>query len=183
MNQSNSNAPKKDRIFTLVLTAMFAAMICVATMFIRIPTGATDGYANLGDGVILICSFLIPAPYAAAAAGIGSMLADLLLGYAAYAPITLAVKALVGLIAALLYRKLSQRCKPILSHAIAGCAAELFMVFGYFAAEATLLSYGLGTISSIPANLAQGAVGIIASMALMPALLKSRELSDILRRF
>ena len=31
----------------IILTAMFAALICVATMFIRIPTPGTGGYAKV----------------------------------------------------------------------------------------------------------------------------------------
>ena len=64
-----------------VVTALFAALICLATMLVQIPIPATGGYANLGDGVLLIASAVLPLPHAVLAAGVGSMLADLLTGY------------------------------------------------------------------------------------------------------
>lgn len=65
---------KHTSTFKIVL----AALVCVATMLIQIPIPATGGYANLGDGVILVCAYLISPLYAVIAAGLGSMLADLL---------------------------------------------------------------------------------------------------------
>ena len=50
---------KQTKLRTLILAAMFAALICVATMFIRIPTPGTGGYANAGDGLMLTAAFLL----------------------------------------------------------------------------------------------------------------------------
>ncbi|MBR2053626.1 MAG: ECF transporter S component [Clostridia bacterium] len=44
---------KANDVLKLVLAALFAALICVATMVVRIPMPATDGYANLGDAIII----------------------------------------------------------------------------------------------------------------------------------
>lgn len=63
----------------LVLTAALAAMACAATMVVRIPT-PTGGYVNLGDAVVLLGAYLLGPGWGAAAAGIGSALADLLGG-------------------------------------------------------------------------------------------------------
>lgn len=76
-----------------VVTALFAALICLATMLVQIPIPATGGYANLGDGVILIAAFLIQPWSAVVAAGVGSALADVLSGYVAFVPGTLVIKA------------------------------------------------------------------------------------------
>ena len=91
--------------FKIVVTALFAAMICVATMLVQIPIPATGGYANLGDGVILICAFLMHPLYAVISAGLGSALADILAGYLSFAPGTLLIKAGVALIGALLFKR------------------------------------------------------------------------------
>ena len=45
---------KHTSTFKIVLTALFAALICVATLLVQIPIPATGGYANLGDGMILL---------------------------------------------------------------------------------------------------------------------------------
>ena len=45
----------------IILTAMFAALICVATMFTQIPIliPGAGGYANAGDGLMLTAAFLL----------------------------------------------------------------------------------------------------------------------------
>ena len=97
---------KHDKLIKLVLAALFAALTCVATMLIHIPMPATNGYINLGDGMVLLGAFLLGPAYGFAAGGLGSMLADLLLGYASYAPGTFIIKGLTALVAALILRAL-----------------------------------------------------------------------------
>ena len=95
---------KNETIRKLVLSAMFAALCCVATMIVQIPTVA--GYTNLGECMCLLAGLVLGPWYGFFAAGIGSGLADLLAGYAHYVPGTFLIKGLVALIAALLLRPL-----------------------------------------------------------------------------
>lgn len=171
---------KHSSTFRTVTTSLFAALICVATMLIHIPTPGTNGYVNLGDGFILMGAFILPAGYAAAAAGIGSMLADILSGYMSYAPGTLIIKGLVGLIAALMFARIQK--KNSVRSILAAAAAELWMVLGYFLYEAVFLSYGLGALASVPANIGQGVVGVVAAMVLTPILIHSHGISAMIRR-
>ena len=77
--------------FKIVLASLFAALTCVATMFIRIPS-PVSGYLNLGDGFVLLSAFLLGPALGSVSAGIGSVLADLLSGYPMYAVGTLVIK-------------------------------------------------------------------------------------------
>ncbi len=149
---------KKDKLFKLALAAVFAALSCVATMVIHIPMPATNGYINLGDCAVLLGAFVLGPVYGAAAGGLGSMLADLLLGYAAYAPGTLVIKGLVAVCAALIMRAAGKKSLGLLLGAFLG---ELVMVLGYFAYESLILGYGMGAAASIPGNAIQGAVGMV----------------------
>lgn len=127
---------------------MFAALVCVATMLIHIPTPGTGGYVNLGDGVLLTGAFLMPPWLAVAAAGIGSMLADILAGYMVYAPGTLIVKGVTALIAALIFRgAVLEKKAPTLRRLIAAIVAEVFMAAGYLLYESVFLSYGAGALA------------------------------------
>ena len=58
----------------IILTAMFAALICVATMFTQIPIliPGAGGYANAGDGLMLTAAFLLPPGCAAIAGGVAA---------------------------------------------------------------------------------------------------------------
>ena len=95
---------------TIVFAALLAALTTVATMVIRIPT-PTQGYIHLGDGMVLICGVLLGPGLGALAAGVGSMLADLIGGYMAYVPGTFAIKALTALAAGWLVSPHGGQCQ------------------------------------------------------------------------
>ena len=147
----------------MILAALFAALTCVATSVIHVPIPATNGYINLGDGVVLLGAFLLGPVYGAAAGGLGSMLADLLLGYASYAPGTLIIKGAMGLCAGLLFGALRDKSRA--ASLVSGILGEVIMVLGYFAYESTLLGYGLASAASIGANCIQGLGGLVVSLA------------------
>ena len=154
------------RLRALVFSALMAALCCAATMVVQFPS-PTQGYVNLGDCFVLLSGWLLGPWYGAAAGGLGSMLADLSLGYAAYAPGTLAVKGLAAFTAAALLRCMGGGKAARL---VSGAAGELVMVAGYFGYASLLLGKGLAAAASIPGNLVQGAVGLAAGLALAAVL-------------
>ena len=161
---------KNTKLLKTVMTALFAALVCVATMAVRIPIPATQGYANLGDALVLLAAFFLGPLYGTLAAGIGSALADIFAGYAIYAPGTAVIKGLCALAAALLVRQLGGRLKW--AHVPAAVISEIIMVGGYFLYESAVLGYGLAAAGSIPANAIQGAVGAAGGIVLYQALRK-----------
>ena len=172
---------KPSSTFRIVLVALFAALTCVATMFLRIPS-PTGGYLNLGDGIALLSEFLLGPWLGGVAAGLGSMLADLLAGYPAYAAGTLVIKAGAAMLAGLLYRRLPARGtgRALPRLLAAAVPAELWMALGYFLYTMLCLAYGPGAAAEIPGNLAQGAAGVAVAAALTPALQNNREIREIL---
>ena len=70
-----------QKLRKLVLAALFAALTTVMTMVIRIPS-PMSGYVNLGDCAVLLSAWILGPGLGCAAAGIGSMLADLPAGSA-----------------------------------------------------------------------------------------------------
>jgi len=68
----------QERLRLLVLTGLFAGLICLFTAYIcHIPMGANGGYLHFGDTLIYVAASLLPQPYALLAAAIGGGLADL----------------------------------------------------------------------------------------------------------
>ncbi len=162
---------KLEKTLKLTYTAMLTAMVCVATMLIRIPTMV--GYTNLGDGFILLSAFLFGPFYGAVAGGIGSMLADILSGYAFYAPATLIIKGLIAVIAALLWKAMSKSGgDKVWKKILASLIAELWMAAGYWTFETLFLGEAKAALASIPNNIAQGLVGVVLGMVLYYALSK-----------
>lgn len=92
----------------LILAALFAALSCVATMSIRIPTPGTSGYIHPGDAVVILSGVILGPVWGFLAGGIGSALSDLIGGYFIYVPITFVIKGLVALAAGLLYQKVGK---------------------------------------------------------------------------
>lgn len=75
---------------------------------------------NLGDCFVLLSGWLLGPWYGAAAAGIGSMLVDLLSGCGHYVPGTLIIKGLDALVAALIFRALGRGKTAMLVSGIVG---------------------------------------------------------------
>ena len=162
---------KLEKTLKLTSTAMLTAMVCVATMLIRIPTMV--GYTNLGDGFILLSAFLFGPFYGAVAGGIGSMLADILSGYAFYAPATLVIKGLIAVIAALLWKAMRKRGgDKVWKKILASLVAEIWMAAGYWTFETLFLGEAKAALASVPNNIAQGLVGVVLGMVLYYALSK-----------
>ena len=162
---------KNKKISKIITCAMFAALTCVATMIIQIPS-PMSGYVNLGDCIVLLGAFLLGPVYGAAAGGIGSMLADLISGYVIYVPGTLIIKALMAFVAGVIFTKLKSK-NTYASVITAGIAAEAIMVIGYFIYAMLILGNGWSAAASIPGNIVQGIVGIIVAAILYAILEKA----------
>ncbi len=163
---------KDNTIKNLVFAALFAALSCVATMVIRIPT-PIGGYIHAGDAIVLLSAFLLGPWWGAAAAGLGSGLADLIAGYGLYVPGTFAIKFIVALLGGLILRCRFIHALPVRA-VVAGLVGETFMVLGYLGYEALILGYGAAAVGGVPMNCIQGAFGVVAGAALFLALSKSK---------
>jgi uncharacterized membrane protein len=70
----------------IALTVVFTALVTAATMVLSVYFPLTRGYFNLGETMVYL-SALVGGPFVGAfAGGVGSALADILLGYNAFAP-------------------------------------------------------------------------------------------------
>lgn len=168
---------KDKTVRKLVFAALFAALSCVATMVIKIPT-PIGGYIHVGDAVVLLAGFLLGPWWGAAAAGLGSGLADLIAGYGLYVPGTFIIKFVVALIGGSLLRSAFIKNKTVRAFA-AGIIGEIVMVLGYLAYEAFLLGYGAAAIGGVPMNCIQGAFGAIAGALLYLALNKNKYFENL----
>ncbi len=155
----------------LIMAALFAALACVATMSIRIPTPGTSGYIHPGDAVVILSGVFLGPVWGLLAAGIGSAMADLLGGYFIYVPITFVVKGAVALLAGAIYQKSKESPKSRRIAVLLGGAVDVALVAGgYFLCEIPL--YGVSAAAaSVPANLVQGVSGLILAFVLYPVLL------------
>ena len=127
---------------------------------------------------MLLSGWLLGPWYGAAAAGIGSMLVDLLSGYGHYVPGTLIIKGVDALAAALIFRAMGRSKTALL---VSGTVGEIIMVVGYFFYASLILGKGLAAAASIPGNIVQGIAGVVIGMALAMVLQKTK--SSVIRGF
>ena len=131
---------------------------------------SAGGYVTLGDTMVLLSAYLLGPVYGALAAGIGSALADLLNGFPAWVPATLVIKAVMALVAALVYKKLGHKFSGLL---VCGVIGEIPMVVGYWLFESWMMNSFSGAAVGIPANMVQAMFGLVAATLLAAALQKS----------
>lgn len=179
----------------IIITALFAALTCVATMIVKIPT-PTMGYIHPGDAIVLLSGFILGPVYGGLAAGIGSAFSDLFSGYVTYVIPTFLIKAITAILAVNIARGITkvvlskgeEKKNHLLIPAIitGGIAGEAFMVFGYFVFEIFMLGLATGegltasTISSgaiaslegVPFNIIQGVFGVVVSSIIYPFVYK-----------
>ena len=154
------------------MAALMAALCCVATMIVKIPS-PLKGYVNLGDCIVLLSGWILSPAYAFLAAGLGSALADVFSGYIIYAPATFVIKGLMAIIVFYCFKILHNKLGNLTSRIIGGVLAEIMMILGYFVFEGFL--YGFApSIVNIPANAVQGVAGIIIGIILIKILEKSK---------
>lgn len=149
----------------LVVTALFIAIVCIATMIINIPIPSTKGYVNASEITVFLSAAILPGWLGLAASGIGCSLADILLGYTHFAPVTLVVKAIEAFMAIVFMRKVK------LPSLVSFILASLFMPFGYFLYESILYGYQAAALAVLP-NLLQGLFGAIVAGLIFPLLKK-----------
>lgn len=182
---------KKGLSRQLAFMGLCGALCCIATLFIQLPMPSTGGYVNVGDCFVLLTGWLLGPIAGGVSAGIGSMLADLLTGYAHYAPFTLLIKGLMAVCAGgihfLLTSALARRLQgkglllwSAFGRIVSGVIAELWMVAGYFLAAGMFLGKTwAAALESVPGNLLQGVIGLILGVGIAMTL----ESTGIIRRF
>lgn len=167
---------KKNKLFKLVATAMFTAMIFVLTRFISVPVAT--GYVHFGDALVYLTASVLGGPWAFFAAAVGEALADVASGWFTYAPATLIVKALIALPFVLVNKKSEKILTPLT--ALFTIPAGMITVGGYFVAD--MIIDKAYAVVNMPGNIIQ-AVGsavifIVLAAAFDAAKLKQKLFSD-----
>ncbi len=166
---------KKNHTKLICISGVLAALVYVVTAYLHIPT--YNGYVHCGDGLIFLAACILPAPYAVLVGAIGAMLADLLTGYAIWAPGSLVIKALIALL-------FTCKAKKIVT------ARNLSMLFpaalvsagGYYFYEVLITGSFVASLAGIPGSLVQAVASIlvfvVAGIAMDKFKVKDRLLGD-----
>lgn len=158
----------------LTLTALFAALVYIATMFIHLPVPMTGGYVHIGDAFIYLAASMLPMPYAIAAGAIGAGLADAFSGYAVYVLPTIIIKAMLVL-------PFSAKGDKIITlrTLIASIVASVIGIAGYFLADWIIYA----NMATALANMFAGVVQPFSSIVVFATLGYALDKSNVKKRF
>ena len=95
----------RSKTMQLSMGAVFTALVFVATTVFSVYVPQTRGFFNIGEIMVFATALLLGPVIGAFAGGVGSMLADIALGYWYYAPATLVIKACEGGLVGLISRR------------------------------------------------------------------------------
>jgi uncharacterized membrane protein len=125
---------------SIAAMAIMSALTTVVTMF-ALPFAPTGGFFNLGDAIVMTTALIFGPIIGGVAGGLGSALADLLLGYSAFAPFTLIIKGLEGFVIGIIAGGPGKTsCVKL---AIAWIVGGVIIVGGYWVAEAFIMGLGV----------------------------------------
>ncbi len=157
----------------LATSAVFAALVFVATYSLVVAIPATSGYFNLGETVIYTAALIFGPFVGALSGGIGAMTADILLA-PQFALGTLPIKAIEGTLVGVLNQKLQQYTQNrTLSAVLAITVGGAEMIAGYFIYEQLVLGYPFAVaLAEVPFNLVQMTVGLLVALPIMHAVLE-----------
>ena len=158
----------------LATAGFMAALVMVGTLIIQIPTPA-KGYIHLGDSLVYLCGIILGPIMGSFAAAIGSALADLVSGYAIYAPVTFLIKGIDALITGFCYYALTKK-KTALPMTVLGSIVGIVlggsvMVGGYLGYETFLYGFPTAFLIMIR-NITQEAGGGLLDLPLIFTLKK-----------
>ena len=177
---------KQTSVRFLCLTAVMAALVCVATMVIQIPIPL--GYANLGGAFIMLAAVFLGKRSGLWAGGIGSAMADLLSGFAMWAIPTFIIKSGTGwIVGHIAYGKDNTCTVCSIRTAVAAIVGMVWTVVGYTVFGAILYGGLAEGLASAPGLAVEGVlnfavfygVGVLLEKAnIRPLLMADRRVKE-----
>ena len=167
---------KKNNIKLMCIAGIFSALVFVVTAYLHAPT--YNGYVHFGDGFIFLAACILPMPYAIFVGATGAMLADLLTGFAIWAPGSMLIKAF----AAMLF---SSRANKIITkrNLIVLLPAALISIAGYYFYEVLITGSFVASLSGIPGSIIQAVassiVFVVAGLTMDKFNMKKKMMEDM----
>ncbi len=158
---------RDKNIKEMVYTSLLAALVCVATFTIKVPSVVTNGYVHLGDGFIFIAVILLGGKRGAWAGSIGASLADILGGYSHYAIPTFIIKGIMCLIMYYAIEKIGEENK--ISWVIGAALGSVWQIAAYYVVGSFMVGSFISTLADIPGNAVQSIAGIIVAVIFVVA--------------
>jgi len=142
---------------TIAVTAVSIAIVTVLVAIVPVPIAATGGFTHPGAVAEIFVAMAFGPLVGMVAAGVGAAIADLVLGFGSFAPLTLIAHGCLGFLAGWLGWQ-----KGWGGMLIGWVVGGLALVAVYFLGEATVYGFGVaGAVAEVPVNLFQVGLGFL----------------------
>jgi uncharacterized membrane protein len=157
---------KQPNAQTMAVAAVMIAVVAVLTFAVQVPIPATGGYIHFGDVGVFFTAFAFGPIIGLFGGGVGCAIADILSGYASWAPLTLVAHGLQGLVAGYFGKG-----KGLVGMIVAWAVGAIVLIASYFLGEWFIygLGYG-GALAEIGPNFVQEVVGGLVGIPLVLAI-------------
>lgn len=166
MNTSYAGNQTGSKVRDMVITSLLIAMVFVATRFINVqlPISINGGLVHLGNTMLFTAAIVFGSKKGAAAGAFGMGLFDLLSGgpWVRWAPFTFVVRGVMGYIIGSFANAGGRNGKSILWNIVGIVVASVWMLPAYYLTEVVLNGNWITPVNSIPGNLLQIAIGLVA---------------------
>lgn len=162
-------------IRAIVLSAMFIAIVFIATYAVQIPLPgiATGGLIHLGNVALFTISVVFGKKYGAVSGAFGMALFDLLSPWFIWAPGTFIIRGIMGYMVGAIANS-GKEAKPSMIRIIAAMiVSSVWMIAGYFGYNLILYQNPPAAIASMPGDLIQIGAGIVLSIPIILTLNES----------
>ena len=159
----------KFSVTTLAVIAVMVAVVAVLTFAVQIPIPATGGYIHFGDVGVYFAAFAFGPIVGSIAGGLGCAIADILSGYAVWAPLTLVAHGLQGFLAGYFGYK-----RGLMGMIVGWAIGSIALILVYFLGEWFIYGLGFaGALAEVGPNFIQMAVGGLIGIPLVLAIRKA----------
>ena len=149
---------KSIKLRLMCISGIFTALVFATTAYLQIPTH--NGYVHIGDAFIFLAACLLPMRYSLFAASVGATLADVLTGFAIWAPGTFVIKALLAILFTCKTEKIITPRNTLML-----IPAAFVLTLGYYLYEVLITSSFVAALSGIPGQLIQSAASSFVFIA------------------
>lgn len=175
--KNTSSSKTSQRVKDMVQIALMIAITYLSASFLQIPYGM-GGVVQLGDSVIFITAMLFGTRQAVISGAIAMTMFDAFSPYAAYAPYTLVIKAVMALIIGLIANSGNAKGNSIVKNVIGVILAGAWGVAGYFGAEVIMYQNILAAARNMLGNVIQAATSGTIALVIFPILKRARYFSN-----
>ncbi|MGE5631091.1 MAG: ECF transporter S component [Caulobacteraceae bacterium] len=160
----------------LVISSLLVALVFISTrsINIRLPISVNGGLIHLGTAMLFIAAIVFGKNKGAIAGAFGMGIFDILSGWAAWAPFTFIIRAVMGYIVGTFAYMGKRNGGSFIFNFLGILLSSLWMIAGYYIAEVIMYGNLLAPVTSIPGNVVQIVVGAVIALPISTALKKTK---------